>query len=71
LNWAWVRQIGVYSFTIYLCHFGIILALDAHGMALGSWQLVLLSGGISVVYAALVHWWVELPIMGLRRRFAR
>jgi peptidoglycan/LPS O-acetylase OafA/YrhL len=71
LNWAWVRTVGAYSFTLYLCHFCVILALEAHGVALGSWLMIVAAGGISLIYAALVHWWVEQPVMGLRHRFAR
>lgn len=71
LNWAWVRQIGAWSFTIYLCHFGVIIALDAHGVALGSLALVLVAAGISLAYAAAVGWLVERPVMRWRRVWAR
>lgn len=72
LNWVWVKRIGVYSFTIYLCHYGVILALAHHGVAeAGSMRMLLLAGGISLAYAALVHWLVERPVMGLRRVWAR
>lgn len=71
LNWAWVQRIGVYSFTIYLCHFGVIIALDAHAVALGSLWMVLAAGGISVAYAAAVAWFVERPVMRWRKRWAR
>lgn len=71
LNWAWVKRIGLYSFTIYLCHYSIILALEAHGLALGSVPMVLAAGGIALGYAALVYGLVERPVMGLRRVWAR
>ncbi|MGO4907066.1 acyltransferase family protein [Pseudorhodobacter sp. W20_MBD10_FR17] len=71
LNWGWVQQIGVYSFTIYLCHFGITLALEAHGLSFGSLLFVMLAAMLSLGYAALMYWGVERPIKGLRRRFAR
>jgi len=45
LNWRWLRQIGVWSFTIYLCHYAVILALEAHGVAMGSVAMVLVAGG--------------------------
>jgi len=71
LNWAWVRQIGVWSFTIYLCHYAVILALEAHGVALGSVWMVVVAGGISVGYAAGGGWFVERPVMRWRRVWAR
>jgi peptidoglycan/LPS O-acetylase OafA/YrhL len=71
LNWAWVRRVGVWSFTVYLCHFAVIIALDAHGFSVGSLPLVALAAAVSLGYAALVHWAVERPVLGLRRRFAR
>ncbi|WP_050522571.1 acyltransferase family protein [Pseudorhodobacter wandonensis] len=71
LNWTWVRQIGVWSFTVYLCHFAIIQAFNAHGLALGSLQMVALAGAVSLGYAALVAWLVERPVMRWRRVWAR
>lgn len=72
LNWGWVRRIGVYSYTIYLCHFGVLIALIYWEVApLGSATLFLAAGAISLAYAALMHVLVERPLMVLRRRFAR
>jgi peptidoglycan/LPS O-acetylase OafA/YrhL len=71
LNWAWVRQIGVWSFTVYLSHFGVIIALDAHGVALGSVAMVLVAGVVSLAYAAAVGWLVERPVLRWRKRWAR
>lgn len=71
LNAGWLRQIGVWSFTIYLCHFGVIIALEAHGVAVGSWQMVVAAAAISVSYAAAVARLVERPMMRWRRLWAR
>ncbi|RUS63282.1 hypothetical protein EGN72_05335 [Pseudorhodobacter sp. E13] len=64
LNAGWLRQTGVWSFTIYLCHFGVIIAL-------GSWQMMVAAAAISVSYAAAVAWLVERPMMRWRRLWAR
>ena len=71
LNWPWVKWIGIYSFTFYLCHHSVILAMGRFGIASGSVQMALAAGTVSLGYAALVHWLIERPVMVLRRRFAR
>ncbi|MGB3281224.1 MAG: acyltransferase [Pseudorhodobacter sp.] len=71
LNWPWVKRIGVYSFTIYLCHYVIIEALSMQGLASGSLAMLLVAGALSVGFAALVYRFVERPLLPLRRRFAR
>lgn len=72
LNWAWVRRIGVWSFTIYLCHFGVIIALVDWAVApLGSIQLFVLAAALSLTFAAVMHAVVEWPVMRLRQKFAR
>lgn len=71
LNWAFVRRIGVYSFTLYLCHFIILKGLMYHGIAQsGSGLLLVLGAGLSVAFAAAVYRFVEAPLIPLRRRFA-
>lgn len=71
LNWRWLRLIGVWSFTIYLCHYAVILALEAHWLAMGSVSMVLVAGAISMGFAAAVHGLVERPVMRWRKVWAR
>jgi len=69
LNWGPVRRIGAYSYTIYLSHHVIILLLLQMGIArLGELKMALLSGAITLIYAALMHRFVEQPCHELRRR---
>jgi peptidoglycan/LPS O-acetylase OafA/YrhL len=71
LNQRFVRRIGVYSFTLYLCHFIILKGLMLHGLAAeGSVLLIALGAVISVAFAAAVYRFVEAPMLPLRRRFA-
>jgi peptidoglycan/LPS O-acetylase OafA/YrhL len=66
-----VRRIGVYSFTLYLCHLIILKGLVYHGIASdGSVLLIGLGGAISLGFAAAVYRFVERPMLPLRRKFA-
>lgn len=68
LNWAVIRQIGVWSYTIYLSHFVIIKALERGNLAppnaLVFAILVLL---LSCIWSALVYNFAEKPLHRLRR----
>lgn len=69
LNWIWVRKIGQWSYTIYLVHFVIIKALIFNGVAnQGEPVLVVLAAVLSIVYAATVYRWAEVPLLPLRRK---
>lgn len=69
LNWQPMRRIGQWSFTIYLIHFVVIKALIFNGVTgEGTALLVVLSLGVSILYAALVYEWLEKPLHPLRRR---
>lgn len=64
LNWRAVRQIGVYSYVIYLGHDIFITALERRAV---EWP-VLIAGAaaLSIAYAAIVHVLVEKPFQRLR-----
>lgn len=69
LNWGWVRQIGVYSYSIYLIHDVLIRTMDFGAFAgTGMGRKAMIAGALSVLYAAVVHRLVERPLMPLRRR---
>jgi peptidoglycan/LPS O-acetylase OafA/YrhL len=59
--------IGLLSYTLYLCHLGIDAALKAQ---LGMSPLVagILGFPLALLYAQLMRWLVEVPILNWRRR---
>lgn len=68
LNWPLVRQIGVWSYTMYLCHFVILNALIYNGIApMGSLSLFGLTLLLSCAWSALVYYGAEKPLHPLRR----
>ncbi len=69
LNWAPVRRIGVYSYTLYLVHLVVILAMEHVGMDISN-RLVFVpvAAAISLAYAAAVFEFVERPLAPLRKR---
>jgi len=69
LNWAPVRRIGVYSYTIYLAHFVIIGGLTYQGFSQpGAPVFIAAAAVLSVVYAHLVYRYAERPFQPLRKR---
>ena len=70
LNWAWMRRIGVFSYSIYLIHY-IAIANVERNTLLGHqiWFVLLAAGTISILYAAAVERWIESRLRVLRRRF--
>lgn len=71
LNWRFVRMIGVWSYTIYLCHFVIIQALQANSVAADrAWLFLPFAFGLSCLWADLVFRIGEKPFHKLRRKYA-
>ena len=71
LNWRFVRKLGVWSYTIYLIHYVVILGFHYNGIAtMGSFAMIVGAGAISILFAAAVYRFVEVPLHPLRRRFA-
>ncbi len=71
LNWAPLRMVGLWSYTIYLCHFVIIEALVHTGFGqIGDARLIGLSAVLSCGFAALVYHVVEQPMKPLRAQLS-
>lgn len=69
LNWAPVRRLGLYSYTIYLVHFVVINAMERYFPEhRGGLVFVLVAGLISVGFAAAVYRFAERPLRPLRAR---
>ncbi len=69
LNWAPVRTIGVYSYTIYLSHFVIMQMLVYQNIAQdGSLKLAVLSSILTLAYSAAMYRWVDVPCHHLRQK---
>ncbi len=68
LQWAWVRRVGVWSYTLYLCHHVIIWALRDNLPGLGLMQLALLAAALSLGWAALVWLLIERPLARVRQQ---
>jgi len=63
-------MIGAFSYTIYLSHHVIILLLLQQGIAkLGEIKMVILSATMTLVFAGLMHYFVERPCHRLRKKF--
>ena len=71
LNWKAARTLGAYSYTIYLSHHVIILLLLQQEIArLGEVKMALIAGMLTLIYAALMHRFIETPCHKLRQRFS-
>jgi len=69
LNLKFVRRIGQWSYTMYLCHFVIIHALVFNGVAqFGDLSLVLWAGVLTLAFSSAVYYLVEKPLQPLRRK---
>lgn len=70
LNWAWMRRLGVYSYSIYLIHYLVISSVERNApLGRHLWFVLLAAGTLSVLYAAAVERWIESRLRVLRRRF--
>ena len=70
LNWAWLRRIGVYSYSIYLIHYVVVFSVERNGPFGDNSILIFLSSlGISLLFAAAVERYLESRLRILRRRF--
>jgi peptidoglycan/LPS O-acetylase OafA/YrhL len=69
LNWKWVRHIGTLSYTLYLVHYMVLLEVE-NRLGWGRVPTLALSLLIALAIAQLVHWLIERPIAGLRRKLS-
>lgn len=67
LNWPWVRQIGIYSYSIYLIHF--ILLENLHTVSLPQWVSVIIAMVFSLIYAIAIDRFVDRKLRQLKSRF--
>jgi peptidoglycan/LPS O-acetylase OafA/YrhL len=70
LNWAWVRFVGVLSYSLYLLHTTVLFGIDRYVHAPALVQGVL-GGLVSMALAAAIHYAVEKPAARLRKRLSR
>ncbi len=70
LNLAWVRFIGVLSYSLYLVHLVVILALRNVRPELGTPAVIVVAGVISVAIAYMFHIGLERPAARMRKRYA-
>ncbi|WP_330629553.1 acyltransferase [Thioclava sp. FTW29] len=72
LNWPVLRKIGVWSYSIYLVHFVLI---NLFNQQITGAHAHLISGGLaligSLVYAAVVYHFVEVPSARFRHKITR
>ncbi|ABD27662.1 acyltransferase 3 [Novosphingobium aromaticivorans DSM 12444] len=62
LNSKIARQIGVYSYTFYLCHYIILNALIFNGLVERELVAAVWAGSLALAYSALMYHFVELPV---------
>lgn len=67
LNNALTRQVAILSYTLYLVHSALIVAL-APGHGVYPVPMVLAAFGCAFVYALLMHRWIEKPLSRWRRK---
>ena len=67
LEWKPVRYMGWISYSLYLCHFAIVEDLRSR-MGFNPW-VPTLAFGLSMVYAVIMRYALELPLQNLRARF--
>jgi len=68
LTFAPVQLIGKYSYTLYLVHYGIIVALRGALPGVSPWVQAAISGTLSMLFAAAMYSIVERPLGRLRHR---
>jgi peptidoglycan/LPS O-acetylase OafA/YrhL len=70
LNLSWVRFLGVLSYTLYLCHSVIMVAVERNWTSDPVISGVISLAG-SVCFATLVHYWIERPCAKVRKRLSK
>ncbi len=70
LNLAWVRFLGVLSYSLYLCHFIIMGSIESAWTA-NRFLTSTLSLACALGFATGVHYWVERPCTKIRKRLSK
>lgn len=69
LNWGWVRWLGIMSYTFYICHYVVIYLFKSYGLFDSSYALFFGGTlGLSLFWAAMVYYFLERPLVPLRKR---
>lgn len=68
MNFPWIRKIGIYSYTIYLIHYVILNALNFNSVFQNVAYTALFAAIVSIIYAAIVNQFIELPIKRWRQQ---
>jgi peptidoglycan/LPS O-acetylase OafA/YrhL len=71
LNARAVAFVGVLSFTLYLSHQIVLIALQTWLPALPPYQIACLALGFAIAFSLAIHQLVEKPSAALRKRLAR
>jgi len=70
LNLSWVRFIGLLSYSLYLVHQVIVLALRNMQPEISTPAVIVIAGTLSLALAYLFHILLELPAARMRKRYA-
>ncbi len=70
LEWPPIRYLGWISYVLYLCH-KPLFAYAQQVLPHNQWAAAVLCFGLSVAFASLMRYAVELPLQRLRGRFRR
>jgi peptidoglycan/LPS O-acetylase OafA/YrhL len=69
LNWRIITKLGEWSYTIYLVHFVIIVALKSSGkLDKAPTEILLITVVGSILFAAIISRYVEKPLKPIRHR---
>lgn len=69
LNWAWMKKLGIYSYSIYLIHHVVLRALEDIPATASPTILIAVSLAISLVFAAAVDRFIDRYFARLRRSY--
>jgi peptidoglycan/LPS O-acetylase OafA/YrhL len=62
-----LKWIGLFSYTLYLCHMPAFLLVRTHAPELGTFGIAVAGMALSLAYAATMYWLVERPVARWRR----
>jgi peptidoglycan/LPS O-acetylase OafA/YrhL len=71
LSWRAVSWLGVVSYSVYLCHHVIALAVAARLPQIGWLATTLITAALTLAVAEAMRRWVEQPCAALRKRLHR
>lgn len=69
LEWNPLRKIGIYSYSIYLIHYVVVVTLEYYFPSINILVLALLTFGLSVMFAVVVDKYVDSYFHRIKNRF--